>query len=161
VFEDLHWIDTETQALLDSMVESLPGARVFLLVNYRPEYEHGWANKTYYIRLRLDPLSSEGAEELLTSILGEGEELAPLKTLLIERTEGNPFYLEESVQTLIESGTLAGNPGAYRLMEEVSEIHVPSTVQAILAARIDRRHRNARSLFFALRHRRNVRRRVA
>jgi class 3 adenylate cyclase/tetratricopeptide (TPR) repeat protein len=138
VFEDLHWIDTETQALLDSMVESLPGARVFLLVNYRPEYEHGWANKTYYIRLRLDPLSSEGAEELLTSILGEGEELAPLKTLLIERTEGNPFYLEESVQTLIESGTLAGNPGAYRLMEEVSEIHVPSTVQAILAARIDR-----------------------
>jgi class 3 adenylate cyclase/tetratricopeptide (TPR) repeat protein len=138
VFEDLHWIDTETQALLDSMVESLPGARVLLLVNYRPEYEHGWASKTYYTRLRLDPLSSEGADELLAAILGEDSALEPLKKLLIERTEGNPFYLEESVQTLIESGALAGGPGAYRLVGEVSEIEVPSTVQAILAARIDR-----------------------
>jgi tetratricopeptide (TPR) repeat protein len=138
VFEDLHWIDTETQALLESLVESLPGARVLLLVNYRPEYEHGWANKSYYTRLRLDPLSSDGAEELLAAILGGDSALDPLKTLLIERTQGNPFYLEESVQTLIESGSLAGGPGAYRLMEEVSEIHVPSTVQAILAARIDR-----------------------
>jgi tetratricopeptide (TPR) repeat protein len=138
VFEDLHWIDSETQALLDSLVESLPGARVLLLTNYRPEYEHGWANKTFYTRLKLDPLSTEGAEELLQTILGEDAMLAPLKRLLIERTQGNPFYLEESVQTLIESGALAGGPGAYKLMEEVSEIHVPPTVQAILAARMDR-----------------------
>ncbi len=138
VFEDLHWIDSETQAFLDGLVESLPGARVLLLVNYRPEYEHGWANKTCYTRLRLDPLSSEGAEELLQAILGGDQGLGPLKKLLSERTQGNPFYLEESVQTLIESGTLAGGPGAYRLMEEISRIQVPSTVQAILAARIDR-----------------------
>ena len=77
VFEDLHWIDTETQALLNSFVESLPGARVLLLVNYRPEYEHGWANKTYYTRLRLDPLSSEGSEELLEAILGGDSALDP------------------------------------------------------------------------------------
>jgi class 3 adenylate cyclase/tetratricopeptide (TPR) repeat protein len=138
IFEDLHWIDSETQALLDSLVESLPGARVLLLVNYRPEYEHGWANKTYYTRLRLDPLSSEGAEKLLQAILGEDAALEPLKSLLIERTQGNPFYLEESVQTLIEDGSLEGAPGGYRLIEEVSQIEVPSTVQAILAARIDR-----------------------
>jgi predicted ATPase len=138
VFDDFHWIDTETQALLDSMVESLPGARVLLLVNYRPEYEHGWANKSYYTRLRLDPLSSEGAEELLAAILGVDAALDPLKKLLIERTHGNLFYLEESVQTLIESGALAGGPGAYKLTEDVSKIQVPSTVQAILAARIDR-----------------------
>jgi class 3 adenylate cyclase/tetratricopeptide (TPR) repeat protein len=138
VFEDLHWIDTETQALLDSLVESLPGASVLLLVNYRPEYEHGWANKTYYTRLTLDPLTSKGAEELLGAILGGDSALDPLKGLLIERTQGNPFYLEESVQTLIESGALTGGPGAYRLTGEVSEIEVPSTVQAILAARIDR-----------------------
>ena len=127
VFEDLHWIDTETQALLDSMVESLPGVRVLLLVNYRPEYEHGWANKSYYTRLRLDPLSSEGSDELLAAILGGDSDLYPLKTLLIERTQGNPFYLEESVQTLVESGALAGGPGAYKLTEEVSKIEVPST----------------------------------
>ncbi|MBT3822043.1 MAG: AAA family ATPase, partial [Nitrospinaceae bacterium] len=138
VFEDLHWIDTETQALLDSMVESLPSTRVLLLVNYRPEYEHGWANKSYYTRLRLDPLSSEGAEELLAAILGGNAALGPLKTLLIERTQGNPFYLEESVQTLIESEALAGDPGAYKLTEDVAKIEVPPTVQAILAARIDR-----------------------
>ncbi|MFP6890670.1 MAG: adenylate/guanylate cyclase domain-containing protein [Nitrospinota bacterium] len=127
VFEDLHWIDTETQALLDSMVESLPGVRVLLLVNYRPEYENGWANKSYYTRLRLDPLSSEGSDELLAAILGGDSDLYPLKTLLIERTQGNPFYLEESVQTLVESGALAGGPGAYKLTEEVSKIEVPST----------------------------------
>jgi predicted ATPase len=138
VFEDLHWIDTETQALLDSLVESLPGARVLLLVNYRPEYEHGWANKSYYTRLRLDPLSSEGSDELLAAILGGDSALDPLKTLLIERTQGNPFYLEESVQTLIESGALAGGSGVYKLTEDVSKIEVPPTVQAILAARIDR-----------------------
>ncbi len=138
VFEDLHWIDTETQALLDSLIESLPGARALLLVNYRPEYEHGWANMSFYTRLRLDPLSSEGAEELLAAILGGDPALDPLKKLLIERTEGNPFYLEESVQTLIESEALVGAPGAYLLTEEVSKIQVPSTVQAILAARMDR-----------------------
>jgi predicted ATPase len=80
VFEDLHWIDTETQALLDSLVESLPGAPVLLLVNYRPEYEHGWSNKTYYTRLTLDPLSTEGAEELLQAILGDGDSSKVLYT---------------------------------------------------------------------------------
>ena len=138
VFEDLHWIDSETQALLDGLVESLPGAPVLLLVNYRPEYEHAWTHKTYYTRLRLDPLSSEGAEELLQTILGTDPGLGTLKKLLIKRTEGNPFFLEESVQTLVEGGALSRGPGAYRLVGQISEIQVPATVQAILAARMDR-----------------------
>ena len=62
VFEDLHWIDTETQAVLDLLVESLPTARLLLLVNYRPEYQHGWGSKTYYTQLRLDPLPEASAE---------------------------------------------------------------------------------------------------
>ncbi len=115
VFEDLHWIDTETQALLDSLVESLPTARMLLLVNYRPEYEHRWGGKTYYTQLRLDPLPPESAEALLDALLGEDSGLRPLKQLLIERTEGNPFFLEESVRTLVETGALAGERGAYRL----------------------------------------------
>src|SRR5205823_2953670 len=90
VFEDLHWIDAETQALLDSLVESLPAARTLLLVNYRPEYEHTWHRKTYYQHLRLDPLPPDSAEELLAALLGEAAELEPLKRLLIGRTEGNP-----------------------------------------------------------------------
>jgi class 3 adenylate cyclase len=115
VFEDLHWIDTETQALLDGLVESLPTARLLLLVNYRPEYQHGWGSKTYYTQLRLDPLPPVSAQELLHALLGDDPSLVPLKALLIARTEGNPFFLEESVRTLVETGVLIGTPGAYRL----------------------------------------------
>ena len=138
VFEDLHWIDSETQALLDSLVESLPTARLLLLVNYRPEYQHGWGSKTYYTQLRLDPLPPASAEEFLTALLGDDPSLVPLKQLLIARTEGNPFFLEESVRTLVETGMLVGQPGAYRLAQALQTIQVPATVQAVLAARIDR-----------------------
>jgi class 3 adenylate cyclase/tetratricopeptide (TPR) repeat protein len=138
VFEDLHWVDDETQGLLDALVEGLPTARILLLVNYRPEYGHGWGNKTYYSQLRLDPLARESADELLRSLLGEHEELEPLKRLLVERTEGVPFFLEESVRTFVESGALAGERGSYRLARPFDTIQVPTTVQAILAARIDR-----------------------
>ncbi len=138
VFEDLHWIDTETQALLDRLVESLPTASLLLLVNYRPEYQHGWGSKTYYTQLRLDPLQPASAEEFLHALLGDDPSLAPLKQLLIARTEGNPFFLEESVRTLIEIGILGGTPGAHRLLQPLQGMPVPATVQAVLAARIDR-----------------------
>jgi tetratricopeptide (TPR) repeat protein len=138
VFEDLHWIDTETQALLNSLVESLPTAHLLLLVNYRPEYQHGWGSKTYYTQLRLDPLPPANAEAFLQVLLGDAPSLAPLKQLLIARTEGNPFFLEESVRTLVETGVLVGEPEAYSLARTLPTIQVPPTVQAVLAARIDR-----------------------
>jgi class 3 adenylate cyclase/tetratricopeptide (TPR) repeat protein len=138
VFEDLHWIDTETQALLDGLVESLPTARLLLLVNYRPEYQHGWGSKTSYTQVRLDPLPPASADELLHALLGDDPSLAPLTQLLIARTEGNPFFLEESVRTLVETAVLVGMPGAYHLAQAVPSIQVPATVQAVLAARIDR-----------------------
>jgi tetratricopeptide (TPR) repeat protein len=138
VFEDLHWIDSETQALLNNLVESLPTTRILLLMNYRPEYQHGWGSKTYYTQLRLDPLPLASADELLHALLGDDASLVPLKQLLIARTEGNPFFLEESVRTLVETGMLVGEPGAYRLAHALPTIQVPATVQAVLAARIDR-----------------------
>jgi class 3 adenylate cyclase/tetratricopeptide (TPR) repeat protein len=138
VFEDLHWIDSETQALLNSLVESLPSARLLLLVNYRPEYQHGWGGKTYYAQLRLDPLPAVSADELLQVLLGDDASLQPLTHLLITRTEGNPFFLEESVRTLVETGVLVGEPGAYSPGQVLPTIQVPATVQAVLAARIDR-----------------------
>ena len=136
VFEDLHWIDAETQTLLDSLVESLPTARVLLLVNYRPEYQHGWGRKTYYSQLRLDALPPESASELLSALLGDDPALEPLKRLLVRR--GNPFFIEESIRTLVETGALTGERGAYRLTRPIQAIEVPATVQVILAARIDR-----------------------
>src|SRR5712691_1173368 len=138
IFEVLHWIDTETQAWLDSLVESLPTARLLLLVNYRPEYQHGWGSKTYYTQLRLDPLPPANAEVFLQALLGDDASLAPLKQLLIARTQGNPLFLEESVRTLVETKALIGERGAYRLAQDPRTIQVPATVQAILAARIDR-----------------------
>ncbi len=136
-FEDLHWIDSETQALLNLLVDGIATARILLLVNYRPEYHHQWGNKTYYSQLRLDPLGREGAQELLTALMGDDESTLALKRLIIERTEGNPFFMEEMVQALFEQAVLARN-GAAKLVKPLNEIRVPPTVQAILASRIDR-----------------------
>jgi len=138
MFEDLHWIDTETQVFLDSLVEGLPAARILLLVNYRPEYQHGWGSRTYYIQRRIDPLPPESASELLATMLGDDASVAPLKQILIERTGGNPFFLEESVRALVETGSLDGAPGAYWMTKNVERVEVPATVHAVLAARIDR-----------------------
>jgi predicted ATPase len=138
VFEDLHWIDTETQALLASLVESLSTARLLLLIAYRPEYQHSWGSKTSYTQLRLDPLSPGSADALLQALLGDDRGFTSLKQLLIARTAGNPCFLEESVRTLVETGMLVGTLGAYRLTQDVTMIQVPATVQAIPAARIDR-----------------------
>ena len=138
VFEDLHWIDAETQSALERLVESLPAARILVLVNYRPEYRHDWGGKSYYRQLRLDPLAPARASELLETLLGADQRLTPLKQLLITRTEGNPFFLEESVRSLVDDGVLAGERGAYRLAAAVGHAQMPATVQALLTARIDR-----------------------
>lgn len=136
--EDLQWIDSETQGLLDSLVESLPTANMLLLVNYRPEYQHGWGGKSYYTQLRIEPLPPESCEQLLEGLIGSDDSLEPLKQQLIEQTQGNPFFLEETIRTLEETEFLVGNRGFYRLAKPLEGIEVPPTVQAILAARIDR-----------------------
>ncbi len=138
VFEDLHWIDGETQAVLDGIVESLPTARVLLLVNYRPEYRHTWNSKTYYAQVRLDALPATSAAALLHALLGPDTSVQPLVPLLIKRTEGNPFFLEEMVANLVETRTLVGGQGAYRLVRAPEALSIPTTARAILSARIDR-----------------------
>jgi len=136
VFEDLHWIDGETQAVLDSLVEGLASACLLLLTSYRPEYEHRWGSKTYYSQLRLDSLPAESTAELLGALAGDDPGLEPLRGMLAKR--GNPFFLEETVRTLVETGALVGERGAYRLARPIDLLQIPATVQAILAARIDR-----------------------
>jgi len=138
VFEDLHWIDSETQTFLNSLVDSLPASRILLAVNYRPEYRHGWGNKTYYHQIRIDPLPPQSAEVLLDALVGADPGTRSLKQLLIARTAGSPLFLEESVRTLVETGALEGERGAYRLVQAPHALQVPATVQAIIASRIDR-----------------------
>jgi class 3 adenylate cyclase/tetratricopeptide (TPR) repeat protein len=138
LFEDLHWMDAETQAFLDGLVDSLPTGRLLVLLSYRPEYKHGWGGKTYYTQVRLDPLPPRIAEELLRALLGDDASIEPLKPLLTERAYGNPLFLEECARSLIETGALAGERGAYRLVHSFASIEIPPTLQAILASRIDR-----------------------
>jgi len=137
IFEDLHWIDGETQALLDVLADGIANSRILLLVNYRPEYRHEWTNKSYYTQLRLDALGRESAAEMLSTLLGNGVELEPLERMVIERAEGNPFFIEEIVQALFDEGALVRN-GTVKVARPLSQLRLPSTVQGILAARIDR-----------------------
>jgi DNA-binding NtrC family response regulator/tetratricopeptide (TPR) repeat protein len=138
VVEDLHWTDPQTEAVLDGLVGTLPTARVLLLLSYRPEYQHRWATRTYYTQLRIDPLPPATAGQLLDGLLGDDGSLGPLKATLIERTDGNPFFLEETVRSVQEAGGLTGKRGAYRLESAAPSVQVPPTVQAVLAARIGR-----------------------
>jgi len=138
IFEDLHWIDSETQGFLDVLSESVASTRILLLVNYRPEYRHEWGHKTYYTQLRLVPLGQEEASELLTFLLGNDSSLKPLASLISQKTEGTPFFMEEVVQTLAEEGMLRGERGIYHLAQAPTALHISPTVQGVLAARIDR-----------------------
>jgi tetratricopeptide (TPR) repeat protein len=138
IVEDLHWVDAQSQAVLDILVDGLPASPALLLVNYRPEYEPQWGPKSYYTQVRLDSLPAEGAGALLDGVLGEDAGLGPLKRHLIEHTNGNPLFLEECVRALVEAGVLVGERGAYRAVGPAGDVRVPATVQTILAARIDR-----------------------
>jgi class 3 adenylate cyclase len=136
IFEDLHWVDAETQELLNLLVDSVGSARILMLVNYRPEYRHEWGNRTCYTQLRLDPLVGQSADEMLHALLGGDASLQSLKRLIIEKTQGNPFFMEEIVRALVEQGVLVRN-GATTLTKRLTEIHVPPTVHDILTSRID------------------------
>jgi class 3 adenylate cyclase/tetratricopeptide (TPR) repeat protein len=138
VFEDLHWIDTETQTFLEMLLESIPAAQLLLLVNYRPEYQSSWGGKSYFSQVRIDPLPPASADEMLDGLLGSHAELGPIKRALIDVTEGNPLFLEESVRSLIDFDVLRGKPGQWRPQGSLPAGFVPQTIDALLAARIDR-----------------------
>jgi class 3 adenylate cyclase/predicted ATPase len=137
IFEDLHWIDGQTQALLDLLADGFANSRTLLLFNYRPEYRHEWGNKSYYSQIRLDALDPESATEMLATLLGTAVEFNALRRLIIERTEGNPFFIEEMVQALFDEGVLVRN-GGVKVTRSLSQLQLPPTVQGILASRIDR-----------------------
>ena len=149
IFEDLHWIDGQTQEFLNLLADSLANTKILLLVNYRPEYSHQWGSKTYYTQLRLDPLGKESAEEMLSARVGDSPELAPLKQLVLGRTQGNPLFIEELIEALFDEGVLVRN-GTVTLTKPLGQLKIPPTVQGILAARIDRLPPEAKELLQTL-----------
>jgi class 3 adenylate cyclase len=146
VAEDLHWFDPQSTAFLDQLVPSYSGTRTLVVANFRPEFEAEWMKHAYYRALPLAPLSPDAVYELLAPLLGPDPSLASLPDHVIERTGGNPFFVEEVVRSLIEDGTLEGEQGAYSLTRSLDEVRVPATVQATLAARIDRLPNREKSL---------------
>ena len=138
VFEDLHWNDSLTLGLLNELVTGVKDARLLLIVSYRPEHQDDWRNRPNYRRIRLDPLPEENVVELLQALLGAHPSLSELKGFLLERSGGNPFFMEEIVRTLIETQVLAGVRSDYRIAKPFSSTQVPATVQAVIASRIDR-----------------------
>jgi len=154
--EDLHWLDSETDAWLHLLSERVPTASILLLVNYRPEYQHAWGSRTYYTQLRLDPLGEAEAHDLLSVLLGDGPGLRPLTELILGKTEGNPFFMEEIVQSLVDQGVLRRDPaGGMQLAAPVTSsalaaLQLPPTVRGVLAARIDRLPADVKTLLQTL-----------
>ncbi|MCP8690317.1 adenylate/guanylate cyclase domain-containing protein [Marinobacterium sedimentorum] len=146
IFEDLQWLDSESQAFLNLVAGSIEQYPLLLLVNYRPEYSDQWSEKSGYVGLQLEPLGQPDAESLLRSLLGPRPDLTPVADGILDKTEGNPFFIEEVIQTLVEEGVLIGSRGCYRLGKPVADLQLPMTVQGVLAARIDRLQPDSKAL---------------
>lgn len=138
LLDDLHWFDTASRAFLEELIPTFPGSRTLVLANFRPEFQATWMTHSYYRQLPVAPLGPEAVDELVAALVGRDPTVATLSGALLARTGGNPFFLEEVVRSLAEDGTLAGEPGAYRMTRPLSEARTPETVHAVLAARIDR-----------------------
>jgi class 3 adenylate cyclase/tetratricopeptide (TPR) repeat protein len=138
IFEDLHWIDSETHTFVEMLLDSIPVARALVLVNHRPDYENRWTSRSYFSLLRIDPLPTADVDELLRELLGADAELGPIKQALIDLTQGNPLFIEESVQSLIESGVINKSSGQWRPVGGIPTEFIPRTIESLLAERIDR-----------------------
>ena len=136
--DDLHWIDAESDALLARLVTQVPGSRCLLLVNFRPEYAAPWLESPAFHQLGLRTLGVEDSDAVLRELVGDDPRLDSLRELLIERSGGNPLFLEELVRSLCEQGHLEGPRGELRLSRPLERLELPATLQPILAARIDR-----------------------
>ncbi len=146
LIDDLHWIDPASDALLARLLDGVGGTRTLMLLNFRPEYQAEWMRRADYQQVALRPLGREASEELLTALLGSDGSLARLRARIAERAGGNPFFVEELVQSLVEGGLLTGEAGAYRWSGGAGEPAIPATVQNVLAARIDRLPEDAKAV---------------
>jgi adenylate cyclase len=137
LYEDLHWIDAASEAFLDGLLQSVEGATL-VLSTFRPEFRAPWAHRSYYQQLAVLPLRTESVSELLADLLGPELATSELGGRICERSGGNPFFIEEIVQSLAESRHLEGTKGSYRLARPIEEFSIPTSVEGLLAARIDR-----------------------
>ncbi len=138
LIEDAHWMDDASMSFMNTLVESLPGTRAMVLVNFRPGFHASWIRKSYYRQLALLPLGESATTELLRSVLGEDPRLSEAIDFLRSRAGGNPFFVEQLVRGLVDAGALHGERGAYTVTRSLQDVELPPTLKALLSARIDR-----------------------
>jgi class 3 adenylate cyclase/tetratricopeptide (TPR) repeat protein/regulation of enolase protein 1 (concanavalin A-like superfamily) len=137
VFEDLHWIDSLSMELLTSLVESIANAPVGIIAVYRPEFAHTWGGKSYYTQINLSPLSDTESQQLVESVLQIPEFPKEIRDMILSKSEGNPFFVEEVIRTLIDSGILTREDQLWKATRDIERIVVPDTIQEVIMARID------------------------
>ena len=142
VVEDLHWIDDTSEDFIDYLIEWIASTPILLILLYRTEYQHKWSSKTYYRKIGLDHLRRDSSMELVKAMLEGADVDAELSDLILNRAAGNPLFMEEFTRTLIENGTIRIQDSQYVLSQKISDLHVPDTVQGIIAARMDRLEEN-------------------
>jgi len=148
LIDDLHWIDPGSDLFVAQIVEAVSATRTLLLVNFRPEYQAGWTGRSWVLQLPMAPLGADALAELVRDLVGSGPSVADLPTLVGARSGGNPFFAEEIVLSLLDTGRLVGRRGAYELVTPIDAVEVPATVQALLAARIDRLGEREKQLLY-------------
>jgi class 3 adenylate cyclase len=138
VVEDLHWIDSISEEFLNYLIDWLAGTHILLILLYRPEYTHQWGSRSYYSKIGMDQLTTKSSAQLVQNILEGGDVVPELKELILNRAGGNPLFVEELTHSLLENGTIQKKNHQYVLTSNASDIHVPETIQGIIAARMDR-----------------------
>ena len=136
-FEDLHWIDKSSEDVVRSHLESIPGSRVLLIFTYRPEFVHTWGAKSYHNQLTLHRLSNRESLEMVAHILGTKEIEKTLEELILEKTEGVPFFIEEFIKSLKDLKIIGGKDNTYQLIKDIHQLTIPSTIQDVIMARVD------------------------
>jgi class 3 adenylate cyclase/tetratricopeptide (TPR) repeat protein len=136
--EDLHWVDKTSEECISYLIDWLANTRILLILLYRLEYTHQWGSKSYYTKVGLTPLGTASKSELVQTILEGGEVVPELCELVLSRSGSNPLFVEELIHSLLENGTIQKKNHQYVLTRTESDIHVPDTIQGIIAARIDR-----------------------
>jgi len=146
LFEDLHWLDPVSGNLLEAMIEAAAGTRILMLLNFRPGFRAPWMETPRYRALVLEELDCGASDALVGDLVGSSEEVGPLRTQVAEQCTGNPFFAEELVRSLAETGVLVGTRGDYRLGPRAANVVLPATVEAVVGARIDRLPEHAKAL---------------
>jgi len=136
-FEDLHWLDKSSEDVLRNHLESIPGARVLLIFTYRPEFIHAWGAKSFHNQLTLHRLSNRESLEMVTHILGTKEIEKALEEIILEKTEGVPFFIEQFIKSLKDLRIIERKDNTYRLIEDIHQLAIPSTIQDVIMARVD------------------------